>query len=253
RFTLQVEQGLTRYPGGRYKDHAGFVTTPEEAARLSEFYGMDIQPWKAFAVDNISQLFETGHAQVYSLSATGGSENITYFVSGRYADEDGPFGAEDWGPARDDDRKTQANANLTIRPWEQVRFDVNTMYTESFHETPPNNNNTMGVISQAISSKPELASPSNLTGVYATGTTREMMYRRFQQEVQRFAGSVAANYRPTESISLDASFGVDMVNQQDVGFSPFGWNVHRYASSAVQGTRTVSARNHRVGTLDLKA
>src|SRR5690606_32095001 len=100
RFTLQVEQGLTRYPGGRYKDHAGFVTTPEEAARLSEFYGMDIQPWKAFAVDNISQLFETGHAQVYSLSATGGSENITYFVSGRYADEDGPFGAEDWGPAR---------------------------------------------------------------------------------------------------------------------------------------------------------
>lgn len=259
-WTLEVEQGISRYPAERYPAHAGFARRQSQADSLSAFWGQTIRPYDVFEVALVPGLFETGHSSTAALSGSGGGENVTYFVSGRLQGEDGPFTAEGYGDpesglalARDANSRRQGNANLTFYPTDRVRLGVNSMYVESHLEVPNNNNNIYGPTTSVIRSKPELASARNPTGDPAFTNAREVMHLFTEQDVRRFAGSVTANHRTTDELTLDATLGLDVVGQQDTYFMPFRWNTDGISRNNVQGSRTVSDRDHRSATVDLKA
>lgn len=261
RWNLNIEHGISQYPESRYKPHAGFARTDEQAARLTDFWGMTIRPYEVFEVNMWPKLFETGHSSSYSLSVTGGNEGVTYFVSGRYLSENGPFQNDGFGPpvngldyVEDVNRKKQVSANVTFYPTESVRIRANSMFVDGYVEVPENNNSIYGTISGMVNSKPERADERNPTGAVTTfGSVREMMYRHASQSMQRFAGSVGANYTPLEALALDLTFGVDLVNEQNVTFVPFGWNVDGLSAATPEGTRAVRDRNLRMFTVDGKA
>ncbi|MFW6078456.1 MAG: TonB-dependent receptor plug domain-containing protein, partial [Gemmatimonadota bacterium] len=138
RWTFTSEWGLTRQDRNRYEPLAGFVipaedtihdanairyeaisSTPED---VESFWGVRPEPYEVFEADMQPILFETGMSSAHSLSASGGNELMTYYVSGRLASEDGTFGAEEYGPARDLDQQRQATANVTIFPFENMRL-----------------------------------------------------------------------------------------------------------------------------------
>lgn len=260
RWTLQLEEGASTYPESRYKPHAGFARTDEQAARLSEFWGMPITPYEVFEVNMWPQLFETGRFSSQTLSVTGGNEGVTYFLSGRMLGENGPFRNDGFGAAEpgftaveDVNRKRQANANLTFQPSQDVRIRANSMYIDGYMEVMENNNSIYGTISNLINSKPERADSVNLSGAVPTfGSVREMMNRRTMQDMQRFSGSVGAAYTPLAELSLDLTLGVDIVSEQNVNFIPFGWNVDGLSGASPEGTRTARDRNQRQYTADLK-
>lgn len=260
RWTLELEHGLSAYPAERYQPHAGFARRQSQADSLSAFWGREIRPWEVFEVDLVPRLFETGRNSIYSLSVTGGGDQVTYFVSGRVQSEDGPFTADGFPAesdsgmrrARDVNARRQGNANLTFYPSDRVRLLVNTLYVESDTEIPNNNNNIYGPTTSVIRSKPELANARNPTGDPAFTNVREVMHLTTEQGVRRFAGSVSAEYRPTDELTLDAIAGVDAVGQQDTYFMPFGWNTDGISRNNVLGSRTVSTRSHRSTTLDVK-
>jgi TonB-dependent starch-binding outer membrane protein SusC len=264
RYNLQVEQGFTRYPGGAFPMHAGFATSVDGSSRdrgtagIQERWGVSVQPYEVFEVDMINDLFETGTAQTYSLSVDGGTSAVTYFVSGRLHTEDGPFGAKDlvapgFRPAQDVNDRKQFSANVMIFPRADLRVRVGSNYTEAHQQVPDNNNNIFGALSSMLNSRPERAHAGNLYGSPAFATTRENLHRLTTQDVQRFGGNLSANYQPTPSLSVDATVGVDMVNQQAVRFIPFGWNVDEFTASSVAGSRVSSDRNNREITLDVKS
>lgn len=258
---LNVEQGISRYPMERYQPHAGFARTEEQAERLSAFWGQTIRPYEVFEVNLWPKLFETGRYSSYSLSVSGGRSDMTYFLSGRYLTENGPFQNDGFGPpvsgmkyVEDVNQKKQVTANLTFYPSESLRIRANSMFVDGYIEVPQNNNSIYGTISQLINSKPENANESNPTGAVPTfGSVREMMYRRSSQAIQRFAGSVGANYTPLESVSLELTFGADLINEQNVVHVPFGWNVDGLTAESPEGTRSVRDRNQRMFTADVKA
>jgi TonB-dependent starch-binding outer membrane protein SusC len=165
RWNLQLEQGLSRYPMGRYKPHSGFARTPAQAAAISQHFGLgSLQPFEVFEVNMWDDIVETGSMGNYSLSVNGGNERVTYFVAGRYLGEDGPFRADGFGApmpgmqyAQDLNSKRQANANLTFAPWESVRIRANSMYIDGHQQVPDNNNNIYGTVSTLTNSKPERA------------------------------------------------------------------------------------------------
>lgn len=263
QYTFSIDQGFTRYPLSRLDNHAGFVTTQEGTSRdrgvvgVRDFWGLDVQPYEVFEVNMIPQLFGTGHAQTYSGSITGGTQAITYYVSGRYHLEDGPYDGSAFEEpgfrvANDDNWRGQFNANVEIFPMEDLRVRVSSNYTEGFHSTVDNNNNIYGVLSSVLNSRPERAHPGNRFGSPAFATTRENFHRRTEQDVQRFGGALTAAYQVTPSLAVDATVGVDLVNQRASRFFPFGWNVDGFTNSNVLGSRTVSDRNHREVTLDVK-
>ena len=258
---LNVEQGISMYPEERYAPHAGFARTQEEADRLSAFWGQTIRPYEVFEVDLWPKLFETGRFSSYSLSVSGGGQEMTYFLSGRYLSENGPFQNDGFGPAvsgmkyvEDVNQKKQVTANVAFHPSESLRIRASSMFVDGYIEVPENNNSIYGTISNLINSKPERANEANPSGAVPTfGSMREMMYQRSMQAIQRFAGSVGVNYTPLESVSTELTFGVDLINEQNTFHRPFGWNVDGLTAESPEGTRAVRDRNQRMFTADARA
>ncbi len=273
QWEFSAEGGLSQMDMSRYEPHAGVVCSSRgqgvgdlngdgtadgcsqvHAQQLANYWGLgSIGLYEPFEVPLLDGLFETGVHQSYSLSVRGGTETVNYFVSGRYAHEDGAFGGGQWGPASDIDEQKQATANITFFPVEDVRLRFNSMYTERYHEVPTNGNNTTGTFSMAIMSKPELASESNPTGTGAFATIREMFQIEQFEETQRFAGSMNAQYSPLQNFTVDGTFGVDIVNAQEVDFKRFRWAVDDFSTYEPQGDRTYQDHNRREITLDVKA
>jgi TonB-linked SusC/RagA family outer membrane protein len=260
KYDLHVERAMSRYPNV-YEPHAGFARRQTQADSLSAYWGMPIQPYQPFAIDLVPQIFETGRFTSSSLSVGGGAPQVNYYLAGRYETEDGPFGGRQWAPVQDPSKgvaqdvaqRKQANGSLTIFPVDKLLVRVNSMYTEMHDETPDNNNNIYGTISILLNSKPELASNVNPTGAPAFTTIREAMQRRTGGDTRRFGGSVNGNYRILPSVGLDATVGIDVINQLAVRQLPFGWNVDNYAKADVKGARTSSTRDTRVLSLEAKS
>jgi TonB-dependent starch-binding outer membrane protein SusC len=268
QYSVSVEQGFTRVPTDRFLPHAAYVMDTGPTMRnfgrndlgttgVQERWGLSVQPFEVFELDLFPELFGTGHSQTYSMSVTGGTQAVTYFVSGRFQKEDGPYDGSAFEQpgfrvANDENERLQFNANVELFPRDDLRVRVSSGYTEMSHSAPDNNNNIFGVVSSLINSRPESASPTNLFGSPSFATTRENFHRLTTQDVQRFGGAVTAIYQATPNINIDATVGIDFVNQRAVRFLPFGWNVDGFASANVAGSRTVSDRNHREVTLDVK-
>lgn len=271
RYEASLEQSASRFKSDSYAPNAGFARTQAEATRLSNHWGITgLQPFQVFEVPLVKELYETGLGTTASLSVTGGGAGVQYFVSGRFAHENGPFGGTFWGPAEDKDITRQANANLTFVPIDRLRVRVNTAYIERDHSTPQNNNNIYGTISSAIMAKPERANcdlssrdtsskipgactgAGNAWGAPAFITTREAMGRTVEDEIQRFTGTVGAGYN-LKGINLDATFGVDLVNQRGFDLIPFGWNVDQFTGFNTQGRRILGDGNTHNITGDFKA
>jgi TonB-dependent starch-binding outer membrane protein SusC len=272
RWEVQIEQGASRYPAGRFEPNAGFVTTEADAQRVSQFFGSQVRPFEVFERDFLSPIFETGYTSSYSASVSGGSSAVTYFASGRYQFEDGPIGTLGGSAAASDVvRRAQGTVNLSIFPAEGLTLRVNAMYTQGENNTISNNNNIYAPVTLAMFGQPQRAScttprgrseptgdgactgQGNPFGQATFSTVREALQRSWEQQSHNFAGSVGATYRLQDNIGLDASFGVNAVNQQDVLFTPFGWDVDGLTTFDRSGSRTVGDRNFRQVSMDTKA
>jgi TonB-linked SusC/RagA family outer membrane protein len=277
RYTAEIQQGISNYPGSAYGPEAGFARTAQQAAYLSKFWGQNITPYVPFSVNDIPWAYETGHSQMYSVGATGGSNVFTYHVSGRYQYENGPYGGSQhfsvpgFKLAQDIDNHKQANVSLTFFPTDKLRFRVTSNYTESYHESPQMGNNIFAGFPQLLDSKPELAGcanastydmsqiiapmtcaggPSNLTGVAAFATAREGWLLDNWQNTHTFQGSVNGNWQIQPKLIGDVTFGVESVSTRGVASYPFGWNVDNFASYDVTGDRTVGTEFDHYLTMD---
>src|SRR5437879_5630326 len=249
RFDIVSEQGAISQPDSRYEPNFGFARTAAEAQRLGLFYFNNanaLQPFQLFSRPVITSLFETGYTTSQSASVSGGTPGVTYYVNGRFYQENGPWGARELGPAQDFDRKVQGSASVVILPTDNVKLRVNAQYADANPETPTNNNNIYGTTAEAMFAKPELATcytggvptgdghcalpdasgnpipgtigPGNPLGQAAFATVRENQQERIRQSTKHFTGNVNAVYQPWSQLSVEGTFGVDVVNQVSTAF-----------------------------------
>ncbi|HUF49970.1 MAG TPA: SusC/RagA family TonB-linked outer membrane protein [Longimicrobiales bacterium] len=259
RFSVQVDYTAIQMPTDRIAPLADFARTQTEVDRIRERWGRNVALYEVFQEDLAPSFFETGMQQVYSASVTGGGSLITYFVSGRYQGENGPFAfdkffepIDGFDPAHDLITRIQGMANLTISPHDKVRIGVSTLYTEVDQESPDNANNIYGLFTSAMFGQARLATATNLLGNSAFATARETMYQVNTSNTKHFAGSTNLNYSPFQALKLDATFGVDFVSEASVRFRPFRWDVDNFTTAQPEGSRTVDEiRNHLI-TADFK-
>ncbi len=260
RFNFQITQSAINYPHV-YDANTGFARTQAQADTMAKWLGVSgLKPYQLVEREFMEELYETGYGQTYSASVSGGSPGITYFASARWFREDGPFGGKKnrrYPPGastlvEDISKRGQATASLNIFPSDKLQFRITSSYTDSFLETMDSNNNIFGVPSLAQFSKPELVKYNNQTGTIAFATVNEAMQQVLQQSVRRFVGSVGANYRPLNNLTLDATFGIDFTNQKDTDVRGFGWNIDGFSGSEPDGSRDFLNTNHQELTFDLK-
>ncbi|MBV6520604.1 MAG: Vitamin B12 transporter BtuB [Gemmatimonadaceae bacterium] len=269
KWDFQLQGDLLRYPDDRLDSNWGVPKTAADASALNAFFGRtDIQAYKKFDEPFVKRFYDVGKSTTGSLSITGGTEGITYFVNGRYYKENGPFGGTQYGPAIDEVRRANATINLGFVPYNNLRIGVRSAYTNTSQETPQNANNIYAPVTQALFGKPELSAcndgavgnvgdgtckgAGNTFGVQGFGSPEELMYIRTQQKIDRVVSSIDVTYTPWQDLSWSTTGGVDYTGGQNFSWQPFGTDFNGIYNNDPAGNRTVQDRNQREMTLDSK-
>ncbi len=280
-WSFGFEQSASQFPKNRFPANAGFARTQGRADSLSVFYGRTIAPFEVIERRVLDELVTTGYGQVYNGQVAGGTGTTRYFVSGRFANEDGPLTGTLQGfdlPAEDVARRAQATANIDFQPRTNLRFSARSSYTGSFQETPSNSNDIYGFVSQGYLAKPENANcvrtvqldptkaatqgvrspgecdgPGNPFGNGAFATIREGAQLRTRQDVQRFIGAFETQLQLPDNLTLTAITGVDITGQRSSSQRPFGNAVDNQIAAAPNGARTIDELNDRQITVDGRA
>ncbi len=267
RWNFQIEQAALNYEKDRVKTAYG-VARPSQITgnNLNGFYGRMIAPYEVLSSDWPTRLMGTGYGTTAAAAVDGGTDRFTYFVSGRYAYENGPMQGEDIGPTRDVNRRISGTMNTGLVATNQLRLNFRAGFTDAHQETPNNNNNIYGVTSLAMFGKPELAncaassvkSPGVCTGAgnsagnAAFMTVREALQAITQQDAGRFTGVFEAQYTPWTTLNFSATFGIDATDERAFDFREFGHNIDQFTGLDNQGDRDYDAIRDRQYTVDLK-
>ena len=267
RWTMNLQQDGVSF-GDRVAHNSGYARTQARADSLATYWNKPgLKAFQVFEVPIFKEFFtETGAGNTLSTSVQGGGSAITYFASGRYFAENGPFGGADLGPARDKVRRIQTSANLSLVPTSKIRLRFNNSYYNTQNEAPENNNNIYGVNSLSYMARPELAncnastyiSPGRCSGAgnpfgnQAFATAREAMQQTNQTGSQRYVGILDGSYAQSSRLTLSSTLGFDYTAQRDFGLSPFGYNVDLFTSNNPDGSRQTFSSGTRVLTLDGK-
>jgi TonB-linked SusC/RagA family outer membrane protein len=293
RWTFTAQQDAITHPGDRVKPNAGFARTQAVADRMERLYGIadGLTPYQVVEVDMSDEIWQTGTATTLNGQVTGGNQALTYFLSGRYATEDGPITANGWGPAEDVNRLTTATVNLSAFPVPSLKIGARAGYTNRRMAAVQNNNNIYGTTALAMFGKPEHGEcnvtagllgetpatdpgagiagfmrckaipnavnpggqgPGNIFGNRAFMTVRESFGGETVQQVDRVTGVFDATYTPITSLSFAGLVGVDYAGTQNTNFREFGYAIDNFTGNDPEGFRLVEDRNNREITLDGK-
>jgi TonB-linked SusC/RagA family outer membrane protein len=273
-WSVDMEESIANYPTSRIAPNTGFARTQPQADSLSVLFGRTITPFVPFAVDVLPKLFDTGHGGQAGLSVDGGSEKVTYFVSGRYLGENGPFTSKRFnGNTKNDNNRYSGTANLNVFPTEQFHLAVRTLYSVGHLGSISGNNNIYSPNSLALYAKPETAYcldatgtkhslafvngacqyGGNLFGNTAFATVREALQNKTYQDETHFNTAVTATYVPTATLTFDATVGLDNTSARSVSFLPFGNAIDNFTNNAPNGSRNLDVTENQNVTLESKA
>jgi TonB-linked SusC/RagA family outer membrane protein len=279
KWDIQMTQDGSKYPTNRLEDSWGFATRQGQLDSLKKFWGRnDLQLFTPFSEPILRRYFENGPSTTASASVNGGTENLNYFVAGRYSKDDGPFAPEKLGGlAHDFDRRSSGSVNLNTVPSSKLRLGARAQYVNQYADRPEYGNNIYSPITLLVFSKPELANCTNSDPTHtdadlgvrspgvckiagnevgspgAFGTPRETSRRTSIIAADRYISALDLQYTPVSELSLTGTFGVDYTSETVTNYHPFGYNVDGIIGDNIFGQKGIFQTNDREVTLDMKA
>jgi len=214
---------------------------------IGEIYNLDPQP--AFLNPSLlgsgtnwqKEIFDDALMQSHQLSFSGGSENIDYYLSAGYVDQEGTVIGSSF-----DRISIRANVNAKISKSIKVGANITTSRT---NESLTLNNATNGIISLSLLNNPATA-VYNPDGSFAGPSTPDEIAFGFRNPIaealnisntlqrDRLLGNLFADFKFSKSISFRTEFGGDFGKNISNRFQPtftYG-NIER-------GESTLSIRN----------
>ncbi|HEX7049337.1 MAG TPA: SusC/RagA family TonB-linked outer membrane protein [Longimicrobiales bacterium] len=142
----------------------------------------------------------TGDQFGANLSARGGGEHYSFYISGEHNDEEGVY-------YNNFAKRTSGRANLGFTPSSKVSVNVNVAYARTHVQMPLSNNSSNSILRNAMRGRPGNAAP------WADG------YRSFSPEIsnqydrqifnERTMIGLTANYNPTDWLQNRLTVGLD--------------------------------------------
>jgi len=164
--------------------------------------------------------FRQGVRQQYDVSAAGGNEITTFFVSGGFERERGVFQSNDL-------RKTSLRANLRNQVSRLMDISAGVGYVSSVLALPQNDNNDQGIVASGLLGFPfDTAAPNvgvpDANGGYRFLTPQQAYQIAVTQRIERFTGNLNINFRPASFLTMIGTAGYDVTNQGDNQLTPPG-------------------------------
>jgi TonB-dependent starch-binding outer membrane protein SusC len=205
-FTLCTNQGELFHTTARRIDHNNWPgcagvdgTLPWEQRLIRE---------TPLAEDGV---LRTGSLGRYSLSARGGGERYSFYVSGEMEEEEGVF----WNNHMN---RTSGRANFTVLPYENMDVTFSASYSTSDAMVPLNDNASNGWLRNSWRGRPGQAAP------YASGWLglgpEEMKIYDSRVDNERFTFATTLDYRPVDWFRNRLTLGFDATDRVNTIFYP---------------------------------
>jgi TonB-linked SusC/RagA family outer membrane protein len=149
--------------------------------------------------------FRDAYMQRYNLSIRGGGETATYFVSGRYADENGvvdPQGQDSYN----------LRANVQFQPFDGLDVSLNNMYTKRNISWIPNGNNASGLFLNVLRGE---------RGYTPDNDDSLVLFNDILTNQSQWVTSASIGWSPTADFSHRLNFGMDYTYVDFVDFKPY--------------------------------
>ena len=279
KWDFQANGDASKYPTNRIDDNWGFPSRQGQADSLNKFWGRsDIKPFTPFSENILTRYFATGYGTTATASVTGGTQNLNYFISGRYNKDDGPFAPEKLkGLAHDFVRRGSGNLNISTFPTSKLRIGARAQYVNQYADRPQYGNNIYSPITLLGFGKPEqanciasdplktdpnlgVAGPgrcrlggNEIGSPGAFGTAVETAKKLSTIGADRYLSALDAQYTPIPSLNFSGTVGVDYTSEVTTNFQPFGYNIDKVINQNVFGDKGIYQWNDREVTVDLKS
>lgn len=191
------------------------------------------------ALDANKTLIENGLVNSYDLTAQGGGADITYFVSGGFAFEEGSV-----KPNHQKRGNLRLNLNWTAN--EKWTVGINSAFSRNQIWSLQSGNNWMSLLGNATNGSPKTATEERPYGE-AWIPVSNIQQVKTLSDANRWTGGINIAFTPSPNFSHRLNFGLDNVDDQKSRVLPFGF-FYTYAGEA--GERNLGYRTSRTFTAD---
>ena len=146
----------------------------------------------------------------YSLSVRGGRQDLQYFVSGGFLDEQGYL-------TNDAQKKYHTRANFTFTPANNLTIQWNTAYANNILSMTNGQNNAQGITLNAFRAE------RNYFGTGDPEVLNELMDQELNQDVERLTTGATITYAPLDRMTNRFTVGYDWTNQEHRNLRPYAW------------------------------
>lgn len=150
---------------------------------------------------------KNGHIQRYNLSVQGGSQDLSYYFSGKLGSEDGVF-----GPQGSDNYGMRAN--FGFKPSNSLNFKFNTSYSYRKTQWVPDGNNAEGFFLNTLRGDAGYTPNNNNSLAF----NMDLFTR-----TNHFVSGLTANWTPMENMLHQVTVGIDYSVQDYTEERPFGF------------------------------
>jgi len=177
--------------------------------------GCNIIPSSVIAFSPMNSLspFIAGYRESYGITASGGTENLTYFLGADDYNEQGIY-------INNRQRRTNLRGNFGAQLSSVLNASMNIGYLQSRLSLPQNDNSLYGVIGLALTGTP--FDDPICHGYFACVTPAKANLNDAESDIDRYTGSGTMNYHPTNWFSGVATGGIDYASRFDGTFTPAG-------------------------------
>jgi TonB-linked SusC/RagA family outer membrane protein len=201
-----------------------------------------------------NEIFETAGMQSNSISASGGGENMSYFVSGGYLGQDGIVGGGD----KSFFNRANGTANLTFDISPKFKFIANTSFV-NIQGANVAENAINSVISNALNFDPTAPiynSDPNVYGKYSVSNNilseiynplTQLYDTHNEDNTNKLYGKLELQYKVLKNLTLTSRYGYTNTDVTYKSFTPLSF----YGSSHINSTlnadgSTISGRHNSV-------
>ncbi len=237
-FTKHGRTGATEW---RFEAEGGYERSPADRfpGRLwTEF----VNPANGYRAHDPREIIENGGKQRYGLQASGGSDQINYFVSGSYLNQKGSITpSANWTKQL----TTRGNFSFFVNP--ALRLEINSAFVSNRLRVPDNDNALHGLYSQVVAGLPYTATPERKWGErFGNFDANQTLENR--ESILRNTTGLTATYTPSQRFTHRATVGIDWFSDEFTKYFPYDYQ----GSGNKLGSKINSTRGVRDVTFDYR-
>ncbi len=175
-------------------------------------FGPDNEPYM-----RMDPWIRNGHRQRYSSGVRGGDDNLRYYLSGTFENNQGTL-------PDDGEKKTLVRGNFAFQPLSSISVDWNTTFTRQDLQNTTMGGNPYSLMLNAY--RAPQGRPSNYIGSAAVGDLTRLLEYDILTDVDRIISGLTATQQLSPGITNRVTIGVDRINSDMLNVRPFGYINH---------------------------